>query len=103
MSQSEQQLTLLSTPEVVDKEQAEILKHLSRSPRHIDEIYRDSGMSMPDVSSTLTLLELHDLVRQVGGMHYVLTREAHALYQSHVSRDEDAASDADLTTSSQEM
>ena len=103
MSQSDQQLSLPSTQEPVDQEQAAVLKLLSRSPRHIDEIYRDSGMSMPEVSSTLTLLELHDLVRQVGGMHYVLTREAHALYQSRVSRTEDAASLGDLATSSQEM
>ncbi len=103
MSQSEQQLNLPSTSEPVDQEQAEILKLLSRSPRHIDEIYRDSGMSMPEVSSTLTLLELHDLVRQVGGMHYVLTREAHELYKSRVSRTEDAESVEDLATSSQEM
>ena len=102
MSQSDQQLKLLSTPEPVDQEQVAVLKLLSRSPQHIDEIYRDSGMSMSDVSSTLTLLELHDLVRQVGGMHYVLTREAHALYESHVSRNEDADSLADLAANTRE-
>ena len=102
MSQSDQQLNLLSTPEPVDQEQSAVLKLLSRSPRHIDEIYRDSGMSMSDVSSTLTLLELHDLVRQVGGMHYVLTREAHALYESRVSRNEDADSVAYLAIDTQD-
>ena len=83
LSQEDRQLNLTSTPEPVDEEQAAVLRVLSRSPIHIDEIYRASGMSMPEVSSTLTMLELNDLVRQVGGMHYVLTREAHALYQSH--------------------
>lgn len=83
LSQEDRQLNLPSTPQPVDEEQAAVLRVLSRSPVHIDEIYRASGMSMPEVSSTLTMLELNDLVRQVGGMHYVLTREAHALYESH--------------------
>ena len=90
LSQEDQQLNLPSTPEPVDEEQAAVLRVLSRSPVHIDEIYRASGMSMPEVSSTLTMLELNDLVRQVGGMHYVLTREAHALYQSHRRNDDGA-------------
>ncbi len=83
MSQADRQLGLPSTPEPVDDDQAAVLRLLSRSPIHIDEIYRASGMSVPEVSSTLTMLELNDLVRQVGGMHYVLTREAHTLYESH--------------------
>ena len=87
VSQENRQLNLPSTPEPVDDEQAAVLRALSRSPVHIDEIYRASGMSMPEVSSTLTMLELNDLVRQVGGMHYVLTREAHALYLSHREND----------------
>lgn len=49
-------------------------------PCHIDELRRQSGLSMPTVSATMTVLELKGLVRQVGGMHYVLARETPATY-----------------------
>ena len=101
MSQADRQLDLPSTPEPVDEEQAKVLRLLSRSPVHIDEIYRTSGMTMPEVSSTLTLLELNDLVRQVGGMHYILTREAHAIYESHRRDDPDGPSGTDIPAESQ--
>ena len=101
MPQGDKQLNLPSTPEPVDEEQAAVLRLLSHSPVHIDEIYRASGMSMPEVSSTLTMLELNDLVRQVGGMRYTLTREAHALYESH-RRDLDDTESADMQTAEEQ-
>ena len=101
MSQGDRQLNLPSTPEPVDEEQAAVLRLLSHSPVHIDEIYRASGMSMPEVSSTLTMLELNDLVRQVGGMRYTLTREAHALYESH-RRDLDDTESTDTRTAEEQ-
>ena len=101
MPQGDKQLNLPSTPEPVDEEQAAVLRLLSHSPVHIDEIYRASGMSMPEVSSTLTMLELNDLVRQVGGMRYTLTREAHALYESH-RRDLDDTESADTRTAEEQ-
>jgi DNA processing protein len=51
-----------------------ILKQLSSEPSHIDEICRRSGLAMPEVSSTLAMLELKGIARQVGGMNYVLAR-----------------------------
>lgn len=51
-----------------------ILKQLSYEPNHIDEICRRSGLAMPDVSSTLAMLELKGITRQVGNMNYVLAR-----------------------------
>jgi len=51
-----------------------ILKQLSSEPGHIDEICRRSGLTMPEVSSTLAMLELKGIARQVGNMNYVLTR-----------------------------
>lgn len=51
-----------------------ILALLSSQPVHIDSIGRDTLLPAPTVSSTLTLLELRNLVRHVGSMHYVLTR-----------------------------
>lgn len=49
-----------------------ILGQLSSQPRHIDEICRGSGLPMPTVSSTLAMLELRGIARQIGGLNYVL-------------------------------
>jgi DNA processing protein len=57
-----------------DEVESAILKQLSSEPNHIDEICRRSGLSMPKVSSTLAMLELKGIVRQVGNMNYVLAR-----------------------------
>jgi DNA processing protein len=62
------------------KEEADLLAMVEDEPCHIDAIQRRSGMSMQTVSATLTVLELKGLVRQTGGMHYVLAREAFAAY-----------------------
>jgi len=51
-----------------------ILTQLSSEPNHIDEICRRSGLTMPEVSSTLAMLELRGIARQVGSMSYVLSR-----------------------------
>ena len=51
-----------------------ILKQLSSEPNHIDEICRCSGLTIPEVSSTLAMLELKGIARQVGSMNYVLAR-----------------------------
>ncbi|MDA8219875.1 MAG: DNA-processing protein DprA [Dehalococcoidales bacterium] len=51
-----------------------LLKVLSQEPQHIDEVCRQSGLAIADVSSALAMMELKGLVRQLGGMHYVLGR-----------------------------
>ena len=51
-----------------------ILGQLGSEPNHIDEICRRSGLTMPEVSSTLAMLELRGIARQVGNMNYVLAR-----------------------------
>jgi len=60
--------------------EAALLRFVEDEPRHIDELRRQSGLDMPIVSSTLTLMELKGLVRHVGGMHYTLVRESSAVY-----------------------
>jgi DNA processing protein len=57
-----------------DEFESAILKQLTSEPSHIDEICRQSGLTMQEVSSTLALLELEGIARQVGNMHYVLAR-----------------------------
>jgi len=61
-----------SRREVLESEvEARVLALLSFEPQHIDELGRLSGLPIAVVSSTLTLMELKGLVRQVGGMQYV--------------------------------
>jgi DNA processing protein len=54
---------------------------LSDEPQHVDELGRAAGLPIAEVTSTLALMELKGLVRQVGGMQYVLAREAGPVYR----------------------
>ncbi len=62
--------------------EAALLKHLSADPIHVDEICRETQLPAATVSSTLTMMELKGLVRQVGGMQYVVAREAQEEYKT---------------------
>ena len=64
--------------------EALLLKRLSAQPTHIDEVCRESNLPISVVSSTLALLEIKGLVKQVGAMNYVLAAEARAQYQVKV-------------------
>jgi len=61
-----------------------LLKQLSAEPIHIDEVCRSSGLPMSMVSSTLAMMELKGLVKQVGTMSYVLAREVREEYRVKV-------------------
>ncbi|MBA7694463.1 hypothetical protein ES703_103074 [subsurface metagenome] len=61
-----------------------LLKKLSAEPTHIDEVCRLSGLPISTVSSTLAMMELKGLVKQVGTMSYVLAREAREEYRVKV-------------------
>ncbi len=61
--------------------EAQLLRVLSSEPLHIDEIGLQSGLPMDQVSATLTMMELKGLARAVGGMQYILAREAAGDYQ----------------------
>ncbi len=61
-----------------------LLKQLSAEPTHIDEVCRASGLPVSTVSSTLAMMELKGLVKQVGTMNYVLSREAREEYRVRV-------------------
>jgi len=58
-----------------------LLKKLSAEPTHIDEVCRSSGLPAATVSSTLAMMELKGLVKQIGTMNYVLAREARQEYR----------------------
>jgi DNA processing protein len=49
-----------------------LLKFITFEPTHIDEICRNSRLPIATVSSTLAMMELKGMVRQLGGMNYTL-------------------------------
>jgi DNA processing protein len=61
-----------------------MLKHLSAEATHIDEVCRASGLPMSKVSSTLAMMELKGIVKQVGVMNYSLAREAREQYRVEI-------------------
>ncbi len=58
-----------------------LLEQLGAEPTHIDEVCRLSGLPAATVSSTLAMMELKGLVKQVGGMNYSLAREMREEYR----------------------
>ncbi|MDP3047798.1 MAG: DNA-processing protein DprA [Chloroflexota bacterium] len=61
-------------------QEAALLRSLTTEPTHVDEIVRASGLPVSEVSATLTMMELKGMVRQVGGMNYVIAREPGPVY-----------------------
>lgn len=59
-----------STP--ADPLESQLLGTLSRDPRHIDDIARQVAWPAAQVSSLLIMMELKGLVKQVGGLNYVI-------------------------------
>jgi DNA processing protein len=60
--------------------EAILLKQLSPEPTHVDDLGQATHLSAADIASTLTMMELKGMVRQVGGMNYVIARETAAQY-----------------------
>ena len=58
-----------------DDTEALLLTPSVAQPIHIDEVRRECGLPIATVSSTLAMLELKGMVRQVGRMNYVRVRE----------------------------
>jgi DNA processing protein len=69
--------------EIIPASDAEsrLLRELSTEPTHIDEVCHSSGLPASAVSSTLAIMELKGLVKQVGNMNYILAREAREEYR----------------------
>jgi DNA processing protein len=64
--------------------EAVLIKQLGAEPVHIDEVCRSSGLPVSTVSSTLAMMELKGMVKQVGAMHYSLARETREEYRVEV-------------------
>jgi DNA processing protein len=56
--------------------EALLIQQLSAEPVHIDRVCQNSGLPIATVSSTLAIMELKGMVRQVTAMNYVLATEA---------------------------
>jgi DNA processing protein len=57
-----------------DENEILILKQLKNEPIYIDEICRLSGLPISIVNSTMSVLEIKGMVRQVGHLNFVLSR-----------------------------
>jgi DNA processing protein len=58
-----------------DETEAALLESLSAEPTHVDDLQQQLGIPISQVTSTLALMELKGMVRQVGGMKYIVARE----------------------------
>lgn len=67
-----QQLEFVEHTGLTDIESS-LIQRLSQEPIHIDEICRHSELPISTISSTLIMMELKGIVRQVGSMNYVLS------------------------------
>ncbi len=61
--------------------EATIFDQLSHEPSHVDDIARSIDLPIEDVSSTLVMMELKGMVRQVGALQYVIARESEVEYE----------------------
>jgi DNA processing protein len=63
-----------------DATEQQLLACLSSEPTHIDDLGAQLALPISQVSGALALMELKGMVRQVGGMNYIVAREARAGY-----------------------
>ena len=66
------QLSIPLTPKADTANETAIIKTLSREPKSIDNIIKESNLDSPTTMSTLTLMEIKGYVRNLGGMMYVI-------------------------------
>jgi DNA processing protein len=68
-----QVLEVKPTPLPLLPEEQKIVSLLSQEPKHLDAIAAESGLSVPQVSSLLMMLELKNIVRQLPGKFFVIS------------------------------
>ncbi len=59
--------------------EAAVLRCLTAEPQHVNDLSHRCGLPVAQVSSTLTILEIKGLVRQVGSLLYVIVDPGSAL------------------------
>lgn len=77
---TEKQVARVALPE--NAIEATLLAALTHEPMHVDALARSVDLPVETVSSTLIMMELKGLVRQVGGTQYVSAREAGVPYET---------------------
>ena len=80
-----EQLPMEALIRPTDDTEAAVLDYITYDPIHIDEVGRLMHLPSSTISSMLTLMEIKGLIRQVGAMNYVRTREVPAGYGGGVS------------------
>jgi DNA processing protein len=65
--------TYINNKEIIPETPAEekILALLSHEPKHVNEIVRESNLDTATTNSTLVVMEMKGIVRNLGGMQYV--------------------------------
>lgn len=63
-----------------DATEQKVLAQLATGQTHIDDLCVQLSLPMAQLSGTLAMMELKGLVRQVGGMNYIVAKEARAEY-----------------------
>jgi DNA processing protein len=81
---AEKQVARVALPE--NALEATLLTALSHEPTHVDELARQANLPVETVSSTLVMMELKGLVRQVGSTQYVTAREERVVYETQSER-----------------
>jgi DNA processing protein len=64
----------------VNDTEVRLLNHLTVEPIHVDDLRALADLPISEVTAALAMMELKGLVRQVGGMNYVLAREEVGTY-----------------------
>lgn len=68
IAQQENKKIIPDTPE-----EAQLLGYLSKEPLHIDKLAQQTGLSASQINSLLLIMEMKGIVRNLGGMNYVVT------------------------------
>jgi DNA processing protein len=56
----------------LNEQEAVIYKTLSREPKHINQIIKETGLTSQEAGGTITMLEIRGIVKDVGGKMYVI-------------------------------
>jgi DNA processing protein len=70
-----------------DAVEAQLYNILKHEPLHVDDICSQTDLPIEKVTSTLALMELKGMVRQIGGMRYMSVREESATYDTEDQKD----------------
>lgn len=55
------------------KEERKILKELSEEPTHIDKIIKNTELNSDTVNSTISMMEIKGMIKNLGNMEYVIS------------------------------